>query len=188
MTALYLFRFPNSPYFQVSREPDSALNLLYIHPLLLQNVRTTFLTILEDEKNVYCQAKGINIFRLKIHKGKTYVTPSFNINKMLKQYQILSACKTQQLFKMMCISQIQISLSACCHWRVLSWWAACVLRNSASSFHWLSSSIFKYLFVRSSRIRDTSSHLHYMMFQTIQTIYFVRGYDPGNMSVYSLLS
>ena len=35
----------------------------------------------------------------------------------------------------------------------------------------------------SSRIRDTSSHLHFMMFQTIQTIYFLWGYDPGNMSV-----
>ena len=60
------------------------------------------------------------------------------------------------------------------------------LRNSASSFHWLSSSIFTVcLFVcrRSSRIGDTSSHLHYMMFQTIQTIYFLWGYDPGNMSV-----
>ena len=59
------------------------------------------------------------------------------------------------------------------------------LRNSASSFHWLSSSIFSFcsFVVRSSRIRDTSSHLHYMMFQTIQTIYFLWGYDPGNMSV-----
>ena len=33
-----------------------------------------------------------------------------------------------------------------------------------------------------SRIRDISSHLHYMMCQTIQTIYFLWGYDPGNMS------
>ena len=60
------------------------------------------------------------------------------------------------------------------------------LRNSASSFHWLSSSIFTVcLFVRSSssRIGNTSSHLHYMMFQTIQTIYFLWGYDPGNMLV-----
>ena len=50
--------------------------------------------------------------------------------------------------------------------------------------NWLSSSI---LFVvrRSPRIRDTSSHLHYMMFQTIQTIYILCGYDPGNMSVSS---
>ena len=39
------------------------------------------------------------------------------------------------------------------------------------------------MFVRSSRIGNTSSHLHYMMFQTIQTIYFLWGYDPGNMSV-----
>ena len=30
---------------------------------------------------------------------------------------------------------------------------------------------------------NTSSYLHYMMFQTIQTIYFLWGYDPGNMSV-----
>ena len=44
------------------------------------------------------------------------------------------------------------------------------------------------MFVRSSRIGNTSSHLHYMMFQTIQTIYFLWAYDPGNMSVSSLLS
>ena len=60
-----------------------------------------------------------------------------------------------------------------------------ILRNSASSFHWLSSSIFT---VRSfgcllSRIGNTSSHLHNMMFQTIQTIYFLGGYDPGYMSM-----
>ena len=66
-----------------------------------------------------------------------------------------------------------------------------ILRNSASSFHWLSSSIFNVCSL--SRIRYTSSHLHYMMFQTIQTIYFLWGYDPDNMSVstyplYSLLS
>ena len=59
-----------------------------------------------------------------------------------------------------------------------------------ASIGWVAlSSIFV---VCSSRIRDTSSHLHYMMFQTIQTIYFLWGYDPGNMSVsfalYSLLS
>ena len=35
----------------------------------------------------------------------------------------------------------------------------------------------------SSRIRDTSSHLHHMMFPSIQTIYFLYGYDPGNESV-----
>ena len=57
-----------------------------------------------------------------------------------------------------------------------------LLRNSVSSFHWLSSSIFN-VRRRSSRIRDTSSHLHYMMFQTIQIKYFLWGYDPGNMSV-----
>ena len=56
------------------------------------------------------------------------------------------------------------------------------LRNSASSFHWLSSSIFTVRWLL-SRIGNTSSHLHYMMFQTIQTIYFLWGYDPGNMSV-----
>ena len=56
--------------------------------------------------------------------------------------------------------------------------------NETSSFHWLSSSIFTYcLFVCLSRIGNTSSHLRYMMFQTIQTIYFLWGYDPGNMSV-----
>ena len=56
-----------------------------------------------------------------------------------------------------------------------------ILRNSASSFHWLSSSIFTVCWL--SRIGNTSSHPHYMMFQTIQTIYFLWGYDPGNMSV-----
>ena len=51
-----------------------------------------------------------------------------------------------------------------------------------ASISWLALSSF--IVVRSSfRIRDTSSHLHYMMFQTIQTIYFLWGYDPGNMSV-----
>ena len=30
---------------------------------------------------------------------------------------------------------------------------------------------------------DISSHLHSLMFQTLQTIYFLWGYDPGNMSV-----
>ena len=46
------------------------------------------------------------------------------------------------------------------------------LRNSAFSFHWLGSSIFRCLFVcRPSRIGNTSFHLHYMMFQTIQTIF-----------------
>ena len=40
------------------------------------------------------------------------------------------------------------------------------------------------LFVRClSRIGNISSHLHYMMFWTTQTIYFLWGYDPGNMSV-----
>ena len=52
------------------------------------------------------------------------------------------------------------------------------LRDSASSFHWLSSSTFSCSFGRLSRIGDISSHLHYMMLQSIQTIY-----DPGNMSV-----
>ena len=35
----------------------------------------------------------------------------------------------------------------------------------------------------SSRISNISSHLHYLMFPSIQTIYFLWGYDPGNMSV-----
>ena len=43
------------------------------------------------------------------------------------------------------------------------------LRDSASSFHWLSSSIFSCSLL-SSRIGDISSHLHNMMFQSIQTI------------------
>ena len=63
-----------------------------------------------------------------------------------------------------------------------------VLRDSASSFHWLSSSIFSCSFLRSSsRIGNISSHLHYMMFPSIQTIYFLWGYDPGNMSVSTYL-
>ena len=53
------------------------------------------------------------------------------------------------------------------------------MRNSASSFHCLSSSS---LFVcRLSCCGNTPSHLHYMMFQTIQTIYFWWGYDLGNI-------
>ena len=46
-----------------------------------------------------------------------------------------------------------------------------ILRNSASSFHWLSSSIFSCSL--SVPHCNTSSYLHYMMFQTIQTIYFL---------------
>ena len=38
---------------------------------------------------------------------------------------------------------------------------------------WLSSSIFGCSFGRLSRISDISSHLHYMMLQSIQTIYFL---------------
>ena len=57
-----------------------------------------------------------------------------------------------------------------------------ILRNSASSFHWLSSSIFSYWLSSSSRIGDISSNLHYMMFPSIQTIHFLWGYDPGNVS------
>ena len=64
----------------------------------------------------------------------------------------------------------------------MPWNVELELRNSASSFHWLSSSIFTVCCLL-SRIGNTSSHLHYMMFQTIQTIYFLWGYDPGNMSV-----
>ena len=45
------------------------------------------------------------------------------------------------------------------------------LRDSASSFRWLSSSIFS-SFVLSSRIGDIS-HLHYMIFPSIKTIYFL---------------
>ena len=52
-----------------------------------------------------------------------------------------------------------------------------------ASIGWVAlSSVIVRLFVRcSSRIGNTSSYLHYMMFQTIQTIYFLWGYDPGNM-------
>ena len=53
-----------------------------------------------------------------------------------------------------------------------------------TSIGWVAlSSLFVRLFVRLSRIGNTSSHLHCMMFQTIQTIYFLWGYNPGNMSV-----
>ena len=56
--------------------------------------------------------------------------------------------------------------------------------------NWLSSSILTYClsFVCLSRIGHTSSHLHYMMFQIIQTIYFLLAYDPGSISVSPLLS
>ena len=47
------------------------------------------------------------------------------------------------------------------------------LRNSASSFQWLSSSIFSCSVVRSSHIGNISSHLHNMMFPSIQSIYFL---------------
>ena len=47
------------------------------------------------------------------------------------------------------------------------------LRDSASSFHWLSSSIFSCCCSSSSRIGNISSHIHYMMFPSIQTIYFL---------------
>ena len=61
-----------------------------------------------------------------------------------------------------------------------------ILRNS--SFHWLSRSIFTCSsFGWLSRIGNISSHLHYMMFLSIQTIYFLWGYDPGNMSVSTYL-
>ena len=43
------------------------------------------------------------------------------------------------------------------------------LRNSASSFHWLSSSIFN---VRRSFVPHVSTYRHNMMFWTIQTIHF----------------
>ena len=46
-----------------------------------------------------------------------------------------------------------------------------LLRDSASSFHWLSSSIFSCRLVVPHS--DISSYLHYMMFPSIQTIYFL---------------
>ena len=49
----------------------------------------------------------------------------------------------------------------------------------------LSSSIFPCLSSRPSRIGDISTSLHFMMSETIQTIYFLLGYDPGNMSATS---
>ena len=33
---------------------------------------------------------------------------------------------------------------------------------------------------------NNSSYFHYMMFQTIQTIYFLWGYDPGNVNISSV--
>ena len=57
-----------------------------------------------------------------------------------------------------------------------------------SSICWVAlSSAIGSLFVCLSRIGDTSSHLHYMMFPTIQTIYFLWVYDPGNKSVSTYL-
>ena len=49
-----------------------------------------------------------------------------------------------------------------------------------ASIGWVALSSVVRLFVPHS---DISSYLHCMMFQTIQTIYFLWGYDPGNMSV-----
>ena len=58
--------------------------------------------------------------------------------------------------------------------------------QTLASIGWVAlSSLF---IVWSSRIRDTSSHLHYWMFPSIiQTIYFLWGYDPGNMPVSTYL-
>ena len=54
-----------------------------------------------------------------------------------------------------------------------------------ASIGWVAlSSVFV---VRSSRIGNISSDLHYMMFLSIQFIYFLWGYDPGNMSVSTYL-
>ena len=60
----------------------------------------------------------------------------------------------------------------------LSFWYIAKIQPPAS-IGWVALSS---LFVCLSRIRGTSSHLHYMMFLTIQTIYFRWGYDPGNVS------
>ena len=58
--------------------------------------------------------------------------------------------------------------------QIRAFWATLViLPDSASSFHRLSSSVFNVCRCRSSRIGNTSSYLHYMMFQTTQTIYFL---------------
>ena len=54
------------------------------------------------------------------------------------------------------------------------------LRDSASSFHWLSSFWWKCT-------GNISAHLHYMMFPNIQTIYFLWGNDSGNTSVSTYL-
>ena len=51
------------------------------------------------------------------------------------------------------------------------------------SIGWVALSSVVRLVGHSSRIGDISSHLHYMMFPSIQTIYFLWGYDTGNMSV-----
>ena len=69
-------------------------------------------------------------------------------------------------------------------WQILDVHGQCLHNcetQPPSSIGWVAlSSVFVQLL---SRIGNTSSHLHYMMFQTIQTIYFLWGYDPGNMSV-----
>ena len=55
------------------------------------------------------------------------------------------------------------------------------LRNSASSFHRLSSSIFtcsSFVVVCPSRIVTSPQYLHFIMFQTIQTIHFLKALGP----------
>ena len=57
-----------------------------------------------------------------------------------------------------------------------------------ASMGWVAlSSVIGWLVGWLSRIGDISSHLHNMMFPSIQTIYFLWGYDPGNMSVSTYL-
>ena len=54
-----------------------------------------------------------------------------------------------------------------------------------ASIGWVA--LFSVVRCRLSCIGNISSHLHYMMFLSIQTIYFLWGYDPGNMSVSTYL-
>ena len=63
------------------------------------------------------------------------------------------------------------------------------LRDSASSFHWLNSSIFRYCsFGRSSRIRDTSSPLYIWCFTPYKPYIFCEDMILATCQCHSLLS
>ena len=72
-------------------------------------------------------------------------------------------------------------------WIVLNWvafWGIYCETQPPASIGWVALSSVVRL---SSRIGNISSHLHYMMFPSIQTIYFLWGYDPGTMTVSTYL-